>query len=261
MQLLVDVWLLIHLIFCGRPSSFSCQQLYSMELCRATTMWWTSGTPYCRFHGMHWIVKGYNFTCVYFQLLYLGIINGAYVTWLFVGQPLLPTYFIGSHHSYFVLAGIIICEGSFFWACYASPGVITKETEKKFDHHPFDGTLFVEGLRCQTCDTKKVWLLQHEMLCMSLCPMYTIFIAMPCGMYFLYANGWCRLRRSLVPSTVPCVMCVCPASTITASGSISASESAIIDISYCSYWYMPSPSDTTPTCPVESWSVRWGSGC
>mmetsp|Transcript_4744 Transcript_4744/g.7205 ORF Transcript_4744/g.7205 Transcript_4744/m.7205 type:complete len:451 (+) Transcript_4744:60-1412(+) len=99
------------------------------------------------------------------QILYLSIINVAYIFWLLHGQPLIPTYLVANYHVYIVFCGIVVCQGFFFWACYANPGVITAETEALHDCLPYDGTVYVDGLHCRTCETKKVPRSKHCSLC------------------------------------------------------------------------------------------------
>ena len=99
------------------------------------------------------------------QITYLLIINGAYISWMWLGQPLLPTYLVGSIHIYGGVLGIIICHISFFFACSVSPGVITRTNAECFMDQPYDNLLFVEGLFCTTCKVPKPPRSKHCSLC------------------------------------------------------------------------------------------------
>jgi palmitoyltransferase len=100
------------------------------------------------------------------QILYLLIINGAYIAWLCLGQPQLPTYFVPAYHKWLIFAGIAGCQFAFVLACSASPGVVTRASQQAYDErYPYDGTVYVEGLQCDTCKTKKVARSKHCRLC------------------------------------------------------------------------------------------------
>ncbi len=90
------------------------------------------------------------------QILYLLIINGAFVCWLIFGVPQLPTYLASTIHIYGGYVGVVVCQVTFYFACTRGPGVLTKENVECFNHYPYDGLLFAEGYRCKTCKVSKV---------------------------------------------------------------------------------------------------------
>ncbi len=161
--------------------------------------------------------------------MYLFLINGAYVTWLITGQPLLPTYFIPAYHSYLVFIGVIISQGLFFLSCSTGPGTITKETQDIFDHQVYDGTVFIEGAVCSTCNTKKVNSSETFLK-------YTL--------------------RSLVLNIALFVVFVSQSLIITVFGWINASGKTIID-SFSPFLFGTPFSSLTQRMFLEgSWSVR-----
>lgn len=100
------------------------------------------------------------------QLMYLGLINGAYVAWLTLGQPQLPVLLVPAYHKGVIFAGIVACQGAFYLACTTSPGVITNASQHVYDQrHPYDGTVYADGLQCGTCETKKIARSKHCRLC------------------------------------------------------------------------------------------------
>ena len=100
------------------------------------------------------------------QILYLALINCAYIAWLALGQPQLPTVLVPAYHKYIIFAGIVGCQIAFYFACTTSPGIITSTTEHIHDErYPYDGTVYVAGLHCETCQTKKVARSKHCRLC------------------------------------------------------------------------------------------------
>lgn len=90
------------------------------------------------------------------QIAYLTILNCCFATWIAFGIHQLPTYLVSEIHCYVPFLGMILCHWTFYKACYAGPGTITKENVKCFDHQPYDGLLYIEGLRCKTCNVRKV---------------------------------------------------------------------------------------------------------
>ena len=100
------------------------------------------------------------------QLLYLAIINCAYIFWLLLGQPQLPTVLVPEYHKYIIFFGIVFCQVSFYVACTVEPGVVTAASEETdSERYPYDGTVYVDGLRCSTCDVKKAARSKHCRLC------------------------------------------------------------------------------------------------
>jgi palmitoyltransferase len=90
------------------------------------------------------------------QLVYLVTLNGCFIGWLTYGEPLLPVHYIGIEHKYIAYVGICLCHYSFYIACKASPGIISKENFRCFMHRPYDNLLFLDGYGCSTCLVRKV---------------------------------------------------------------------------------------------------------
>eukprot|EP01041_Mallomonas_annulata_P011599 gene11599-24284_t len=99
------------------------------------------------------------------QIAYLVLINGAYVTWLIVGQPLLPKLYVSNVHSYIALIGMFICLSSFYIACTMKPGQITQRTIQCFNYREYDDILYRKDTICRTCETLKLPRSKHCALC------------------------------------------------------------------------------------------------
>jgi len=99
------------------------------------------------------------------QYAYLIILNGAFITWLVYGQPMLPTYFISEMHSYIGVAGVIICHISFYLACTVPAGRISSVNVASFSHHPCDKLLYLDNKMCSTCNVIKPARSKHCTLC------------------------------------------------------------------------------------------------
>jgi palmitoyltransferase len=89
------------------------------------------------------------------QLLYLVLINAAYLTANVYGQHLLPCYFVSRIHIYIAFLWILLCHYSFYLACSNPPGEVTASNLDCFMHRPFDGLLYVDGNECSTCRVVK----------------------------------------------------------------------------------------------------------
>lgn len=92
----------------------------------------------------------------FFQIIYLIVINGAYLTWLTYGHPLLPTRFVSERHHYIPLCFMIANMLTFYWACTKDPGIITCENIECYRHQPYDDIIFADGNMCKTCKLTKV---------------------------------------------------------------------------------------------------------
>ena len=99
------------------------------------------------------------------QILYLLILNLSFLSWLILGAHRLPNKYCGLEHKYIAYIGIALCHYSFFIACTKSPGIITKDNEHCYDHHPYDGILYLNGYYCKTCKTKKLARSKHCSSC------------------------------------------------------------------------------------------------
>eukprot|EP01038_Epipyxis_sp_PR26KG_P010137 gene10137-13636_t len=106
------------------------------------------------------------------QLLYLIIINGAFIAWLLIGAPQLPTFLVGSIHQYIAVFWVITCQYSFYLACTVGPGTITEKNQTCFGHQPYDGLIYIPNNKCKTCNTTKVARSKHCNLCGICVPLF-----------------------------------------------------------------------------------------
>lgn len=113
------------------------------------------------------------------QLFYLAIINSAYITWLALGQPQLPTVLVPAYHKYVIFSGILACQVCFYVACTTPPGPPSSEDKKKnaevksdLHRYPYDGTLYVQGIDCSTCHSTKYARSKHCRLCNTCVPRF-----------------------------------------------------------------------------------------
>ena len=86
------------------------------------------------------------------QITYLLILDGAYISWLIVGQPLLPVMFVGTEHVYIAFIGVLICHHTFYLACSVEPGKITEQNLSAYMHRPYDGIIYCED-RYADCES------------------------------------------------------------------------------------------------------------
>ena len=100
------------------------------------------------------------------QLAYLCVINGAFLTWIIYGIPLLPTYFMGKEHMYISYVWVAVAQYTFFLASTKEPGRIHASNIATFSHQPYDGLLYIEGLHCRTCLVPKVRKIITVFVCM-----------------------------------------------------------------------------------------------
>jgi hypothetical protein len=89
-------------------------------------------------------------------LLYLFIINTAFICWLLFGVQFLPNNPEGDFHYYFALFGVIASQITFYLACTTPPGQLTEETVTCFGHQPYDGLMYISRMYCRTCRLPKV---------------------------------------------------------------------------------------------------------
>jgi len=106
------------------------------------------------------------------QVLYVSLINGAYVVWLVYGYGLLPTYLATSTHHFLATVLLIIAQVSFYLACTVRPGSISDSNMSCFDHQPYDGLLYVRGTMCRSCRIVKPARSKHCSLCGVCVPMF-----------------------------------------------------------------------------------------
>lgn len=95
------------------------------------------------------------------QIIYLLLINIAYIIWLIYGSHLLPTYLAHSYHNYIVFAMLMISQYSYYLACAVSPGIINSDTVQCFNHQAYDGLLYIDGTTCSSCNVLKPARYQH----------------------------------------------------------------------------------------------------
>eukprot|EP01035_Chromulina_nebulosa_P034581 gene34581-46412_t len=106
------------------------------------------------------------------QLAYLFVINGAFLTWIIYGIPLLPTYFIGKQHIYISYVWVAVAQYTFFLASTKEPGTIHTSNIATFSHQPYDGLLYIEGLHCRTCLVPKIPRSKHCTFCGYCVPIF-----------------------------------------------------------------------------------------
>ena len=99
------------------------------------------------------------------QMLYLLIINAAYLVFIIYGQTRLPTIFMPSYHGYIAFIGVLICHISFYIACTVPPGAITHLTIQALDHQPYDNLIYINNRICKTCNIRKLARSKHCSLC------------------------------------------------------------------------------------------------
>ena len=99
------------------------------------------------------------------QMLYLLIINAAYLVFIIYGQTRLPTIFMPSYHGYIAFIGVLICHISFYLACTVPPGAITDLTIHSLDHQPYDNLIYINNRICKTCNIRKLARSKHCSLC------------------------------------------------------------------------------------------------
>ena len=81
-----------------------------------------------------WVVNQRN---PLLQILYHIILFGAFIAWLWYGEPLLPTYLIKTppHSKYDAHIGISLCLFTWVLANFTGPGKITKKNLSCYSHH------------------------------------------------------------------------------------------------------------------------------
>jgi hypothetical protein len=90
------------------------------------------------------------------QIVYLLIINSAFIFWLIYGAAQLPTFLVSKVHEYIAIIGVMASQFTFYLACSVKPGQLLMENVDCFNHQPFDDLLYVENKTCKTCNVIKV---------------------------------------------------------------------------------------------------------
>lgn len=101
------------------------------------------------------------------QIAYLAIINAAFIAWVFLGEPLLPTYLVKTppHSKMEAYVGIFLCHYTWFLANTQRPGEVTKENFHCYAHTPCDGIIFAKDAYCATCEIHKPARSKHCSMC------------------------------------------------------------------------------------------------
>mmetsp|Transcript_960 Transcript_960/g.1244 ORF Transcript_960/g.1244 Transcript_960/m.1244 type:complete len:405 (+) Transcript_960:78-1292(+) len=99
------------------------------------------------------------------QMVYGGLIMGGYTIYLVRYSHMVPNKYLSIVHVYLPHAIVGVTMYSFYLASTKQPGVITKKTFKTFDHHEYDGFLYVRHRGCRTCKTPKCARSKHCNLC------------------------------------------------------------------------------------------------
>lgn len=90
------------------------------------------------------------------QILYVILINGAFITWMVSGMNKLPTFLVSESQGYISVAFVMFAQFTYALACTVGPGCITNDNVKCFAHQPFDGLMYVPGSYCSSCQVAKV---------------------------------------------------------------------------------------------------------
>jgi hypothetical protein len=108
------------------------------------------------------------------QWLYLGLLNGIFMTWLIYGHPNIPPslsgVFLNYHYTPFI--GVVACHVSFFYACSVPPGDMNDHSISCYMHEPYDGVLYIKGKVCRTCKLAKPARSKHCTLCNMCVPKF-----------------------------------------------------------------------------------------
>lgn len=106
------------------------------------------------------------------QILYLVLLNGAYILWLLYGVPHLPTVYVGVVHQYIGFLGVLVCHVCFYLACTTKPGIVCKDNIDLFCSRPYDNLLYFQGNICSTCQVVKPPRSKHCKLCDMCVPVF-----------------------------------------------------------------------------------------
>jgi hypothetical protein len=108
------------------------------------------------------------------QILYMVLINSAFIAWMMTGMQQLPTYLVKYDQAYISVAFVLVAQYTYYLACSVGPGTITKENVQCFSHQPYDGLLYLPGSQCSSCQIPKV-----RLFCCVLCS--CVAVVSTCG--------------------------------------------------------------------------------
>jgi hypothetical protein len=100
------------------------------------------------------------------QILYLGIIIGAYAAFFTFGFPHLPNPYFWAINK--PISGVVlaVCLVSFAMASFTDPGVVTKDNALRYRRlFDFDMVLYTPNRECSTCQFEKVARSKHCATC------------------------------------------------------------------------------------------------
>lgn len=137
------------------------------------------------------------------QVLYVALINGAFIAWVVTGMAKLPTFLVHKVHAYISVIFILIAQYTYYLACTKSPGDLTVDNVSCFNHQPYDGLMYLPGAYCTSCNIPKV--------------LTSYFLLLIVNAFVINSIHNCFLSL-LDLSTVRCARSAFPCSTTTAFG-------------------------------------------
>ena len=101
----------------------------------------------------------------FFQIVYLSLSIGGYMTFYVYGFPYIPNPFVPEFHMYIGSVLYLVALLTFIAACIVPPGIITKENLKDhLDLFKYDGVLYKPN-DCSTCKMQKPARSKHCKIC------------------------------------------------------------------------------------------------